>query len=92
MSNFALVELTYFDFSLKGGEEDKDLCTGDGGSPLVCSMLSNPKHTHQVGIVVGGIGCGKKDVPGFYADVSKYREWIDEKVTSIGLKTSSYTF
>ena len=30
-------------FLCAGGEEGRDLCTGDGGGPLVCPMLANPK-------------------------------------------------
>lgn len=77
---------------MAGGEEGNDVCTGDGGSPLVCSIESDPDYYYQAGIVVGGIGCGMKDVPGFYADVSKYRDWIDEKIISLELETTSYTF
>ena len=29
-------------FLCAGGEEGKDLCTGDGGGPLVCPMNANP--------------------------------------------------
>lgn len=39
-----------------GGEEGVDLCTGDGGSPLVCSIPSDPQRYYQAGVVVGGKG------------------------------------
>lgn len=68
------------------------MCTGDGGSPLVCSIDSDPEHYYQAGMVVGGVGCGEKDVPGFYADISKYRDWIDNKLRGIGIDSESYTF
>lgn len=75
-----------------GGEEGKDLCTGDGGSPLVCEIISDPNHYYQAGIVAGGIACGEKDIPGLYVDVSKYRDWIDGTIQGLGFNTTSYTY
>ena len=67
------------------------MCTGDGGGPLVCEIPSSAGHFYQAGIIVGGIGCGAKDVPGFYLDVAKYRDWIDKKVLQLDFDASSYT-
>ncbi|XP_066962337.1 uncharacterized protein [Macrobrachium rosenbergii] len=62
-------------FMCAGGEENKDVCTGDGGGPLACQDLSTGKYYLQ-GITSWGIDCGQKDVPGVYADVRFFSEWI----------------
>ena len=62
-------------FSCFGGEENKDACTGDGGGPLACKDLSTGQYFLH-GITSWGIGCGRKDVPGVYADVQFFDEWI----------------
>lgn len=46
------------------------------GSPLICPIAGRKGYYYQAGIVVGGIGCGEKDVPAFYVDVAKYKTWI----------------
>jgi len=56
-----------------GGEEGKDACTGDGGSPLVCQ--SETGHWTVEGLVTWGIGCAS-NLPGVYAKVSYFTEWI----------------
>lgn len=57
-----------------GGEEGKDACTGDGGSPLVCQGTSG--RWTVVGLVTWGVGCAS-DVPGVYAKVSHFQDWIN---------------
>jgi len=57
-----------------GGEVGKDACTGDGGSPLVCEAKSG--RWTVVGLVTWGIGCAS-DVPGVYARMSYFRDWIN---------------
>lgn len=66
-------------FRPTGGEEGKDACFGDGGSPLVCPGAIRGYYV-QAGIVSSGIECGKKDVPGFYVETSYYKKWIDSKL------------
>lgn len=69
------------DFSLQdgmlcaGGEQDKDACKGDGGSPLVCKDPVSGSY-HLAGLVSWGIGCGHREVPGVYVDVKHYLPWI----------------
>lgn len=58
-----------------GGEEGKDACTGDGGSPLVCQ--SNTGRWTVVGLVTWGVGCAS-DVPGVYAKISHFTKWIND--------------
>lgn len=49
-----------------GGEPGKDACTGDGGSPLVCSINNGPFQV--VGLVTWGIGCADAGIPGVYTN------------------------
>ena len=37
-----------YSFNCAGGEAGIDLCTGDGGGPLVCASKSNPNSYYQV--------------------------------------------
>merc|ERR1711974_558223 len=53
----------------------KNACTGDGGSPLVCQGQSG--RWTVVGLVTWGVGCAS-DVPGVYARMSHFTQWIDQ--------------
>ncbi|KAL0113897.1 hypothetical protein PUN28_011317 [Cardiocondyla obscurior] len=67
-------------FMCAGGQVGKDACTGDGGSPLVCSTNNGPYQV--VGLVTWGIGCASPGVPGVYTSVSSLSSWInDAKMT-----------
>ena len=57
-----------------GAELGKDACTGDGGSPLVCQAQSG--RWTVVGLVTWGVGCAS-DVPGVYARISYFMDWIN---------------
>ncbi|XP_046689059.1 phenoloxidase-activating factor 2-like isoform X4 [Homalodisca vitripennis] len=57
------------------GRDLADICTGDGGGPLVCPVLDDSGKYVQIGITSWGIGCG--DRPGAYSSVIAAREWID---------------
>jgi len=57
-----------------GGEKDKDTCSGDGGSPLVCQAVSG--RWHVVGLVSWGIGCGVEGRPAVYTNVFHYLDFI----------------
>ena len=58
-----------------GGETGKDACDGDGGAPLVCEAQSG--RWYVVGLVAWGVDCALTDVPGVYARVSYYKDFID---------------
>ncbi|XP_058055698.1 phenoloxidase-activating factor 2-like [Anopheles bellator] len=60
-------------FLCAGGEQGKDACTGDGGSPLVCASSGR---WYVVGLVAWGIGCGSNGIPGVYVNVTSYIPWI----------------
>ncbi|KAL7648189.1 UNVERIFIED_CONTAM: hypothetical protein RMT77_000092 [Armadillidium vulgare] len=62
-------------FNCAGGEENKDACYGDGGGPLVCKDKASSQY-QLIGITSWGIGCGQKDIPGVYANVPEYSNWI----------------
>ena len=72
-------------FMCAGGEEGKDACTGDGGSPLVCQSLKDPSKYHVVGLVAFGLGCGEIGIPGVYANINRQEtlQWINEKLRNV---------
>ncbi|XP_077290847.1 phenoloxidase-activating factor 2-like [Arctopsyche grandis] len=79
-------------FICAGGEPKRDMCTGDGGSPLACPIKENstPDHYMLSGIVSWGIECGEINVPGVYTHVGALREWIDEQLTKNDIDMISY--
>ncbi|XP_022127389.2 phenoloxidase-activating factor 2-like [Pieris rapae] len=79
-------------FMCAGGEEGRDTCKGDGGAPLVCPMPDENDRYVQNGIVSWGIGCGEKDVPSVYTDVTFLRPWIDAQMKARNFVTSFYTY
>lgn len=51
------------------------------GGPLMLPIHENGRFPfYQIGIVSYGIGCGRPNVPGVYANVSYYHDWIEEKL------------
>jgi len=70
------------DMLCAGGEEGKDGCQGDSGGPL---MWESSQEQYQViGVVSWGIGCARAGLPGVYAEVARFREWIDRTVADNG--------
>ncbi|XP_001943192.2 serine protease Hayan [Acyrthosiphon pisum] len=67
-------------FICAGGQEGKDTCKGDGGSPLMCPYKDYPDRLVQVGIVAWGISCGLADIPAAYVNVAGYVYWIKNEI------------
>jgi len=59
-----------------GGEEGRDTCKGDGGSPHVCMSLGEEQKWIQVGAVAWGVECGHP-VPAVYSSIPDAMCWID---------------
>uniref|UniRef100_A0A8C8WGR8 Peptidase S1 domain-containing protein n=1 Tax=Panthera leo TaxID=9689 RepID=A0A8C8WGR8_PANLE len=58
--------------------EKKGICKGDSGGPLVCEFNET---WVQVGIVSWGIGCGRRNFPAVYTEVSFYRDWVTDHLS-----------
>ncbi|XP_063809197.1 coagulation factor VII [Pseudophryne corroboree] len=58
-------------------DSTKDACKGDSGGPYATKY----KDTHYLtGIVSWGMGCAKLDKYGVYTRVSRYDQWLKEKM------------
>lgn len=75
-----------------GGEQGRDACKGDGGSPLMCPIPDQEGRFYQAGIVVYGIGCGTANIPGVYTNIASFRDWIDEQMHDHNLNINSYQY
>ncbi|XP_048190051.1 coagulation factor XII [Perognathus longimembris pacificus] len=64
---------------LEGGT---DACQGDSGGPLVCEDEAAESRLTLRGIISWGSGCGDRNKPGVYTDVSSYLAWIQEHTAS----------
>ncbi|CAL4084182.1 unnamed protein product, partial [Meganyctiphanes norvegica] len=65
------------------GDQGQDACTGDGGSPLVCSDPTSPGQYVQVGVSVWGIGCRQQGIPGVYSAIAPAGPWIREELNKL---------
>merc|ERR1711893_364451 len=59
-----------------GGIEGQDACQGDSGGPLI--HRDSDKVATLIGATSWGIGCARKGLPGAYARVTKYLQWIKD--------------
>ncbi|XP_030767622.1 phenoloxidase-activating factor 1-like [Sitophilus oryzae] len=66
-----------------GGEDGKDSCTGDSGGPLM--IRDNDSIHYAAGIVSYGIGCGLKNWPGIYTNVTSFVGWIKTEMLKMTL-------
>lgn len=58
-----------------------DACQGDSGGPLMLPVHQDGKFPfYQIGVVSYGIGCARPNIPGVYANVQHYADWIKENV------------
>ncbi|XP_062382939.1 testisin-like [Sardina pilchardus] len=60
-------------------EGGKDSCQGDSGGPMV---MKDDSVWVQSGVVSFGLGCARPDLPGVYARVSRYEDWIKSHISS----------
>lgn len=70
------------DESICAGRRGVDTCQGDSGGPMVRRDGSGA--WVQVGIVSWGLGCGRADYPGVYAQISAFRPAIRSAVRKLG--------
>nr|XP_015836792.1 PREDICTED: uncharacterized protein LOC661375 [Tribolium castaneum] len=66
-----------------GGEKGRDSCRGDSGGPLMTVIRDKNKddHWYAAGVVsFGPSPCGMENWPGVYTKVSKYVNWIVNKL------------
>ncbi|XP_058125813.1 phenoloxidase-activating factor 2-like [Anopheles ziemanni] len=75
-----------------GGEEGRNMCKGDTGSPLVCPIPGTVNRYYQAGIVMDGSGCGENRIPVLYANVPKFREWIEGHLTQRNMSHSYFNY
>lgn len=57
---------------------------------MVCPDPVNPTRYLLTGMVAWGIGCGSQNVPGVYADVAKFRSWVDQQMQRLNLDNTPY--
>lgn len=58
---------------------------------MICPVPGRENIYYQVGITAWGLDCGLKDVPGVYANVIKFRGWIDQRMKELRFGIGSYT-
>ncbi|KAL0852986.1 hypothetical protein ABMA27_012769 [Loxostege sticticalis] len=82
----------YASFTCAGGEVGRDICTGGGGSPLVCPIEGQDRYVQTWIVSWGTDGCGVDGTPLVFADVAAARPWIDQQMAEHLYSTASYTY
>ena len=73
------------------GDQNRDSCRGDSGGPLLSSELDDGKWA-IIGIVsFGPDECAHREVPGVYTRVDQYLDWIESKIKSYTIMTTTTT-
>jgi secreted trypsin-like serine protease len=67
--------------------EGKDTCQGDSGGPLVMYDETTSKYI-LVGLTSFGKGCGEPGMPGVYAYVPAFVDWVCQKVPAACVDTA----
>ncbi|XP_045781896.1 phenoloxidase-activating factor 2-like [Maniola jurtina] len=78
-------------FLCAGGEQGRDVCSGDGGFPLMCPVENGDRFA-VFGVVLWDIECGQHGMPTAHAHVATLRDWVDRHVTARVLATDVYTY
>ncbi|CAL1274439.1 unnamed protein product [Larinioides sclopetarius] len=60
------------------GDGDKDACRGDSGGPLMLAHTDG--RFYLIGIVSFGKKCAEPGVPGVYARINHFIDWIEKQV------------
>jgi len=62
----------------KGGE---DACQGDSGGPLSYLDINGGKQVWWLmGAVSFGVGCGRENLGGVYAEISHFTKWTERAI------------
>ncbi|KAK4327674.1 hypothetical protein Pmani_001869 [Petrolisthes manimaculis] len=84
--NYTGKQVVLYDSNVCAGLEtgEKDACQGDSGGPLLTAPDSEGRQV-TVGVVSAGIGCGRPRLPGLYTRVSRFIDWIADKLKARGV-------
>ena len=72
-------------------EGGKDACQGDSGGPLFTADPANNNSQTLIGVVSWGFGCAAADALGIYAEVSYFRDWLDQQMPDLNTCSPSST-
>jgi secreted trypsin-like serine protease len=68
-------------------EGGKDSCQGDSGGPL---LVKQNNEWYQVGVVSYGATCAVANIPGVYARVPKFINWVKQKKSGFSYTQTSH--